>query len=126
MLTLVYMGQNLWTKTFAPDKQPKIAHKIGVKKKDTAYILIKSKISSVHFAENLKKKNLPIVDFSYLQNSVGVFFFFFFDTNGNCDLTQFFLILENFGIPKTIERLGKNPNFKKQKENYRLNLDMHF
>ena len=33
MLPLVYMGQNLWTKTFASDKQPKIAHKIGVKKK---------------------------------------------------------------------------------------------
>ena len=73
-----------------------------------------------------------MVDFSYLQNSVGVFFFFFFfffffsTLMVIVTLTQFFLILENFGIPKTIERLDKNPNFKKQKENYGLNLDMHF
>ena len=39
--------------------------------------------------------------------------------------TQFFTILENFHIQKIIERL-KNPNFKKQREDYRLNFDMKF
>ena len=40
--------------------------------------------------------------------------------------TQFFAILENFDIQKLIEGLDINPNFKKQKEDYRVNFGMKF
>ena len=40
--------------------------------------------------------------------------------------TQFFAILENFDIQKIVERRDINLIFKKQNEDFRVNLEMNF
>ena len=54
------------------------------------------------------------MDFSYLQNS------FFFDTNSK--FSQSLKIYIKLDIRKIIKGLDKNPNFKKENEDYRLKI----
>ena len=85
-------------------------------------MLTKSKIGSVHFVENLLKKEFLQGGFFYIFKIQHVSFLALKVIAAS---TQLFLILENFVIQKLTEKLGINPNFKKQNEDYRLTFDMN-
>ena len=114
------MCQKLWTKTSVFIKSFQKSHKIGVKKKETVYILTKSKIDTLHFVENLLRKNLYRAVFFISSKFRACVFFFFLTLKVIASSTQFLVILENFDIQKIIEELKTYPNFKNRNEDHRL------
>ena len=89
-----------------------MAHKISVKKNYTASIWIKSKIGSVHFLENLGRKNLYGENFLNLQNSVCVFFLTLKVIGTQ---TQLFAILWKLWYTKINGKTCHKPKFQKAK-----------